>query len=96
MEIGVSRKSLEHVTPRIERNISGWIRSVSLTVGTTEYRYGFGGKVMAASGWAERCTVYADSKWIALRDGTDLTDMLSARAGVDALTAENTRTLERA
>lgn len=92
MEIGVSVKSLEHATPRVERNLAtGFVRTVSIIVGTTEYSYFFGGKVNPAAGWYERCTLYTDSKWIGIRSDSDLALKLSARAGVDALTAENAK-----
>lgn len=95
MEIGVSVKSLEHVTPRVERNLAtGFVRTVSITLGTTEYRYWFAGTERAAVEWHERCTLYTDSQWARVnRGGVD--EMLSARAGVEQLTAENVLTIAR-
>ncbi len=97
MEIGVSLKSLEHVTPRVERNLAtGFVRTVSIIVGTTEYRYWFGGLVQSAAGWHERCTLYTDSEWVGIRGNSELAIKLYDFAGVAALTAENTKLLGKA
>lgn len=91
MEIGVSPQALEHTTVVVDRNLTGFVRTASLTVGTTKYCYFFGGSVNPSAGWFERCTLYTDSKWYGIRSDSDLARTLSARADIDALTSENAK-----
>ncbi len=94
MEIGVSLKSLEHVTPRIDCNLAtGWVRTVTIRVGVIEYRYFFGGLLADAAGWYQRCTLYADSAW--QRSDPAAVALLNEHAGIDTLTAENAIIIER-